>query len=132
MSSFLRFIRYWLPAVFWMGVIFYFSSKSRVTVSDQETVNFIVFKTLHMIEYAMLYFLLFRGFYSIKNKKLLLPERFLYPFILAMFYAATDEFHQTFSSHREGTPRDVIIDTIGITVMYIYIKKNLSFVKKFI
>lgn len=132
MSTFFRFLRYWFPPVFWMGVIFFFSSRSRVSVSNQETINFIVFKTLHMIEYATLYFLLFRGFYSVKNKKLSLHERFLYPFILAMFYAATDEFHQTFSAHREGTPRDVIIDTIGITFMYIYIRKNLSFIKKFI
>lgn len=32
---------------------------------------------------------------------------------LAMFYAATDEFHQTFIPTREGCVRDVIIDTCG-------------------
>lgn len=132
MNAFLRFTRYWLPAVLWMAFIFYLSSKQRVSVSDQVTVNFMVFKTLHMIEYAVLYFLLFRGFYSLKNKKLNTSEKYLFPFILAMFYAATDEWHQTFSAHREGTPRDVIIDTIGITLMYIYIRKYFSFIKRFI
>lgn len=132
MSTFSRFVRYWLPALLWMALIFILSSRDRVAVSDVPTFNFLVFKTLHVIEYAVLYFLLFRGFYSIKNKSITIQERFLYPFILAMFYAATDEFHQTFAENREGSPRDVIIDTLGIFLMYIYIKNHLKFTKKFI
>lgn len=132
MVKFLRFVRYWLPALIWMSVIFFFSSKQRVSVSEEPAINFIVFKILHMIEYATLYFLLFRGFYSLKNKELSIHERYLYPFILAMVYAATDEWHQTFSAHREGTPRDVIIDTLGVFFMYIYTRKHLSFIKRFI
>jgi len=30
-----------------------------------------------------------------------------------MFYAASDEFHQTFVPSREGCVRDVMIDTSG-------------------
>jgi VanZ family protein len=131
-KTIVRFVRYWLPAIIWMTVIFLVSSKQRVSVSDQESTNFLVFKTLHMMEYAFLYFLLFRGFYSLKFKNLSLPERLLIPFIVAMFYAATDEFHQTLTPHREGTPRDVIIDTAGIFFMYIYIRSHINFVKKFI
>ena len=35
---------------------------------------------------------------------------------LALAYAATDEFHQTFVSGRHGTPVDVLIDSIGMTI----------------
>jgi VanZ family protein len=117
-----------------MGVIFAFSARQRVSVGmEQEPLlNFLIFKTFHVIEYAILYFLLFRGYYSLQDKNWSLPQKLLIPFIVAMLYAATDEFHQTLSPHREGTPRDVIIDTIGIFIMYSYIKRNIPFVKKFI
>ena len=35
---------------------------------------------------------------------------------IAFAYACTDEFHQTFVHGREGTPRDVVIDSIGIAI----------------
>ena len=41
----------WAPAVAWMGIIFLFSSRQRIVVAPQETINFLIFKTLHVIEY---------------------------------------------------------------------------------
>jgi VanZ family protein len=35
---------------------------------------------------------------------------------VAVFYAATDEFHQTFVPSREGCVRDVMIDSTGAIV----------------
>src|SRR5436190_2161828 len=127
-----KFIRYWLPPILWMAFIFFLSSNHRVTITRTYAIDFIIFKTLHMIEYAILYFLLFRGFYSIKNKSLSQNQRFFYPFILAVAYAFTDEFHQLFTPTREGRIRDVGIDTIGIFIMFSYIKVHLKLFKKFI
>ncbi|MEO6508460.1 MAG: VanZ family protein, partial [Patescibacteria group bacterium] len=73
-----------------------------------------------------------RGFYSIQNKTVSLPEKLLLPAIIAILYGATDEWHQTFSPHREGTPRDVLIDSVGIMMMYVAVKKYLGFFKKFV
>jgi len=35
---------------------------------------------------------------------------------IAFVYACTDEFHQTFVRGREGTPRDVVIDAVGMAI----------------
>lgn len=56
----------------------------------------------------------------------------MFAFIFSVLYAASDEIHQLFTPTREGRMRDVIIDTAGIYLMYIYIKSHLNFVKKLV
>lgn len=125
-----NFILYWLPSIAWIVVIFYFSSHSRLVITHQFILDFIIFKTLHLIEYGILYFLLFRAFY--KTTKLPLPKKFLYPLLLASFYAMTDEFHQLFVPTREGRIRDIIIDMGGIIIIYYFLKNNLNYIKKYL
>lgn len=127
-----RILIFWLPPLVWMGIIFYFSSRLRAHVTGEYLFDFIFFKSLHMIEYAILYFLLFRAFYSINNSRLAINNKLLLPIFLSIFYAFSDEIHQTFVPTREGKFQDVIIDTAGILIMYIYIKNNINFVKKFL
>lgn len=83
-----------------------------------------------MIEYAVLYFFLFRAFYSISKKQLTIDKKLLFPIFLSIVYAISDELHQTFVPTREGKVRDVLIDTAGILLMYIYIKNNINLMKK--
>lgn len=131
-SFFYRFIRYWLPPIAWMVFIFYLSSRHRVVITGTFTFDFFIFKSLHMIEYAALYFLLFRAFYSLSNKQFSLKTKLVIPIFLTIVYAASDEIHQTFTPSREGTLRDVLIDTGGILLMYWYIKNNIPLLKKFL
>jgi VanZ family protein len=35
---------------------------------------------------------------------------------IALVYSASDEFHQTFVRGRHGTPLDVLVDSIGMTI----------------
>ncbi len=132
MFKFLRLIYYWLPPLAWMLIIFYFSSRTRVVVTGEFYLDFLFFKSLHMIEYAALYFLLFRAFFSLNNKQLSINNKFLFPIILSVLYAASDELHQTLVPTREGRLRDIFIDTAGILIMYIYIRSNIKFVKRFL
>jgi VanZ family protein len=125
-----NFVAYWLPLFAWMGLIFYLSSRPARSITEEYLVDFVIFKTLHMVEYALLYFLSFRAFCSLKKASVSHQKIYLYPFILAVLYAMSDEIHQTLVSSREGTVRDVIIDTIGIGLMYIYIKNHIGLVKK--
>lgn len=127
-----KFIIYWLPPLLWMVFIFILSSRQRVNLTNKLVYNFLIFKTLHMIEYAILNFLLFRALYNISDKKLKLRKKLLYSVVLSVIYAVSDEIHQTFVPTREGKIRDLFIDTVGIFLMYIYIKNCLSFVKKFL
>ena len=114
---------YWLPSVLWMGFIFFLSSRASVKVSDTPAIQFLFFKTLHVIEYTVLYVLLFR---SLKNTyPAPLWQNRYNAFLFAVVYGMTDEVHQMFVPTREGAFRDVIIDTLGISLAAISLWKLL-------
>jgi VanZ family protein len=117
-------IHYWLPPLIWMGVIFYFSSRQKISVADELVWNFIFFKTLHLLEYAFLFFLLFRAYKNIfKFQEYIWWGRV--SFVTTVIYACTDELHQLFIPTREGRIRDVIIDALGAVLSWILINKLL-------
>lgn len=107
-----------------MAIIFALSSRQRIAVSEEYFLNFAIFKTLHMVEYAVLYTLLFRAFLA--GKKTNRDSSMKYAFLVAILYAASDEIHQTFTPTREGAIRDVFIDTAGITIMYFFLKHHFN------
>jgi VanZ family protein len=117
----MKYVRLWGPVVVWMAVIFFFSSHQKVQVSPDNTINFLFFKTLHVLEYAGLYVLNFRAIkYSRPKEKPILW--FIMAFCLTFLYAESDEIHQTFTPTRDGRFRDVIIDAAGAGVAWITIK----------
>lgn len=126
-----KFLKYWLSAIIWMGIIFYLSSQQHVSVSTESTYNFIVLKTAHMIGYAILYLLLFRVAHS-EKKKQKLDETLMKAALYTILYSAFDEIHQLFVPTRSGHLQDVFIDSIGIFIMYSYIKYNFNRIKRFI
>lgn len=116
-----RFFKYGLPPILWALVIFSFSSFT-VGVSNEVYVkDFVVKKTVHMIEYAILSILIYRGFINYglgKNKSLFLSLLF------AGLYAVSDEFHQSFTPGREPKVRDVLIDLTGSFVaLYVIVNR---------
>lgn len=122
---------YVFPAVGWMAVIFILSSRQRVSVSEEYVVNFIAFKTLHIIEYAFLFFLYFRLLFAYSENTKPTIYQYVFAALFALLFAATDELHQTFVPTRQGTVRDVLIDLAGISsAVYVfkkYFKKLRSF-----
>lgn len=128
-----KFIIYWLPPLIWMAFIFYFSTRQNVSVNDSFAANFIILKTLHAAGYAILNLLLFRAIYSSRKKKNNHIEPMLMKAaLIALLYSASDEIHQQFVPTRTGKLRDVIIDSGGIAVMYIYIQYNFNRIKQFL
>lgn len=125
-----KFLKYWGPPILWMVVIFCLSSQESTQVSDIYTWNFIFFKSLHIIEYAILYFLLFRATLTenLKDQK----KARLIALLVTFLYAVSDEVHQTFVPTREGRLRDVGIDTIGMSLMYIYTKYRFKSIGRFL
>ncbi len=119
----MKFFSFWIPVVVWMIIIFLLSSRERILVSDEKTVNFIIFKTLHVIEYFLLYILLLR---AVRNT-VGLPRASVFwaAFVLTALYAATDELHQTYVPTREGKVRDVIIDAFGALAAWYTIRRLL-------
>lgn len=96
----------WLPPILWAALIFYLSSISDLRSDFPNTVDFVLRKIAHVLEYAVLAALLARAW---PQRKYLFWE----VFAVAVFYAVSDEFHQLFVIGRAGSARDVLIDSIG-------------------
>ena len=106
----------WLPVLVWMGLIFYGSSRQRIKVADQFWLNFLFFKSLHLLEYGILFLLWHLPFYN-------QPYRSRLAAFLAIGYGISDEIHQTLVPTREGRLRDVFIDALGVVIFWLFCRK---------
>ncbi len=88
----------------WAAMIFAFSSIPSLN-SGLGTWDYVLRKGAHMTEYAILVALLWRA-----------TRSYTWALGLAVAYAASDEFHQTFVRGRHGSPVDVGIDTVGMLI----------------
>lgn len=127
------FLKYWLPPLLWMVVIFSASSDShsyehssrlvepflrwlfpKMPQPQIETIHHILRKCCHLTEYAILALLFWRALHLANNN---LPV-WSWPkvggtLLLVFIFAATDEFHQRFVPTRTPLVSDVFIDTTG-------------------
>lgn len=124
-------IKNWAPAILFMLLIFYLSSQQRLAISTEFTVNFLFFKSLHIAEYAILFLLIFRGFYR-SFKTLSLKYALWLGVIFTLIYAISDEIHQTFVPTRTGSLTDVFIDSVGIFLAKYYTETYIEKIKKYI
>ncbi len=110
-SSMNQKLKNWFLVVLWIGIIFFFSHQPDLKSDLPNQWDFILRKLAHISEYAILTFLLIRALsnYQLSKKKIILWSVFL-----AILYAVSDEYHQTFIFGREGTIRDVLIDSAGV------------------
>lgn len=111
----------WIPALAWMGVIFAFSQQPALKASSIDWQDFIIRKIAHVTEYFILTFL----YLFALNRSLGLSRKtaLITAGMLALIYAVTDEYHQTFILGREGRARDVGIDSLGI-LLTVIISRN--------
>jgi len=126
-----KIIYFWLPPVLWMIFIFFLSSRQRIVVSEEQSINFLVFKTLHLIEYMTLFVLFFRAYY-LQYKSKGFKNAVILATISTLLYAMSDELHQTFVPTRQGHLQDVFIDLIGITIGIMYTKISFPKLKRFL
>ena len=103
----------WGPVIIWAGLIFLVSSIPTLPKTEIIWWDFILKKSAHMIEYGIFYFFLIRA---------LGKRGTLLAFIMAILYACSDEYHQSFVPGRTATLRDVGFDIIGIIISYQVIK----------
>ena len=99
----------WAPPLALMGVIFYLSDQPDLS-SGLGTIDLVGRKFVHAAEYGLLAFLWWR---VLRTTRLAPRQAITLAFAVAVAYAATDEFHQTFVDGRHGTPVDVVIDSAG-------------------
>jgi VanZ family protein len=101
----------WLAVVLWMGVIFAFSATPSLRSPFEPFFDFILRKLAHMAEYGVLTALLFTALriHITRDGRALLIAA-----LVAVLYAFSDEWHQSFVPGREGSLRDVSIDALGV------------------
>ena len=102
-----------------MAVIFFLSAQPDLS-TGLGTWDLIARKLVHMTEYGLLLFLLWRCTREIAAGWTAIGLAFG----VAVAYAATDEFHQRFVHGRHGTPVDVGIDAVGMTVAAVLIARR--------
>lgn len=99
----------WLPVFLWAGLIYYVSSISSL-ISPFGKWDFILRKSAHVLEYAVLSYLLLRAFCGYRPKGIKQISAALF---LAVLYAFSDEYHQSFVTGRFCSLTDVFIDCAG-------------------
>ena len=98
----------WLPPFLLMGAIYYLSAQPDLN-SGLGIVDLIGRKFVHAALYALLWFLWWR----VLRTALTEERAAAAAFAVAVGYAATDEYHQTFIQGRHGAVQDVAIDAAG-------------------
>jgi VanZ family protein len=101
----------WLPVVVWAAVIFVLSATPHLRVAQADDLDFIVRKAGHMAAFGILAVLLWRALsFSAVCRAM------AWSLLLTIAYAATDEFHQSFTAGRNASPVDVSIDSAGAVI----------------
>lgn len=130
----------WILVIFWMGLIFYFSSFNGID-STRQSQGFlhntlgkiidIVKPSMSEVEkdlliekldtpvrkvaHASVYFVL-AIFVYLLLKEYNIKKIYLISFIICLLYACSDEIHQLYVSERSGEITDVLIDSCGVIV----------------
>ena len=100
----------WLPVVVIMVVIFIFSAQPSDNLPDFGWADYIVKKSGHMFGYGVLALAYWYAFAWTGHKRWL-------AWLLAILYAFTDEFHQSFVPGRHPSIWDVLIfDNLGAMI----------------
>jgi len=129
------FLKYWLPLLIWLGVIFVGSTnvmsaehtsryivpfllwlKPGISPKAIWTILVVVRKCAHVTEYAVLALLLWRALRSIPVLRAKTLMVFGAVLVGCALFAASDEFHQTFVKSRTPSVRDVLLDVGGALV----------------
>ena len=120
MKKIIRFI----PLILWMGFIFYLSSRQTIGIGGNSYWwRFLILKSLHIIEYAILAILLF---YAINH--------YYYSLFIAIIYSLSDEFHQMFIVGRNASLKDIFFDLSGIFLglLIISILLKIKWIRNFV
>jgi VanZ family protein len=131
LMAFNRYAKYWLPVICWMCVIFWMSTGTfsaentsliikpvllflipSISSQTLDMVHGLIRKSAHVTEYFILGLLLLRAFRGGSRESRALRWSF-FSVLIVLFYAASDEFHQSFVSTRTASLIDVGIDTVG-------------------
>ncbi len=111
MGQMRRFLWLWGPPLAWMGLIFFLSAQPDLPHAPEPWFDTLLKKAGHAFVFGVLAWLYLRGLRGYAHNGSL--PRVASAF-LALAYAISDEYHQTFVPGRHGRLSDVGVDAAGI------------------
>lgn len=133
-TALVLFLKFWLPVLLWLAVIFTFSGDAGSTrhtsrfigpllrwlnpnISDGsvERIQFVIRKTAHATEYGVLALLVWRALRQPRrgDRRPWNRRQAGLAFAVAAVFAMSDEWHQSFVRDRQGQFVDVALDCAG-------------------
>ncbi|MFO1514059.1 MAG: VanZ family protein [Verrucomicrobiota bacterium] len=132
MSKFRVLVKYWLPVVGWMVLIFSASGDTKSAYHSSRIIEpfirwlfphiqpdqiwpIVLFfrKCAHLTEYAVLAVLVWHALRALSGQTGWPWRVARNAWFCVIAYAITDEVHQMFVPTRQGSPWDVLIDSVG-------------------
>lgn len=110
----------YFPSIAWAGLIFALSSLSTLPGFSFSPLEFVFKKAAHMTVYAVLFALLYRARIH-TNPQIERRRAWIFPLLICLLYAVSDEIHQSFVPGRYGTLRDVGFDMLGSGLAFLKI-----------
>jgi hypothetical protein len=110
MKSLGKWFRRWGPSLIWMALIFGASGTPGDDLPSFGMWDLYAKKGGHMLGYALLGAAYLHG---LTNSRRVTLRFWFLAVMMAGLYAASDEFHQSFTPGRNPSPMDVLIDTGG-------------------
>ncbi|MFC1560200.1 VanZ family protein [Candidatus Margulisiibacteriota bacterium] len=105
---------YWLPAILYMALIFYLSSRPAASLVKSMPI-LLGFKLVHIVEYGFLFYLI--RFALLRTTALKSAHLFFVALELTVIYGLTDELHQVFVPFRTGNLLDAFVNGVGAVVV---------------
>lgn len=100
----------WIPALLWMGLIFFLSAQPDLPHAPQPWLDTVLKKAGHAVLYGILARLYL---WALEGQPFSFSRPRLLSLLLVLLYGASDEAHQAFVPGRTPSLWDVLIDGIG-------------------
>jgi VanZ family protein len=122
MVKVLAILKNWGPFTLIVVVIFIFSSIPKRELPDLAQADIVIKKGAHMVGYFLL---ALSSWYGLRWDK----KKWWLAWLMAVIYACTDEFHQSFVPGRTALLSDVAIDSIaaGVAIFIKYVLTKYRF-----
>jgi VanZ family protein len=105
-----KFVKWWLPILVWMGVIFAGSSIGSLPRVGGKVTDGMAHRVAHLIEFAVLGTLTLR---AVSKGRPITKRELIITVIMVALYGASDEFHQRFTPGRSSEGIAVVFDVAG-------------------
>jgi len=105
-----KFVKWWLPLLLWMGVIFAGSSIGSLPRVGGKATDGVAHRVAHMLEFAVLGALVLR---ATSSGQRITKRELIITVIVVALYGASDEFHQRFTPGRSSEGLSVLFDVAG-------------------